>query len=130
MANDLWLNLPVKNLARSIAFYEAIGFERSLGPGNTAASACFLVGKKKIVLMLFLDSVFSGFSGAPVGDTSEGAEVLISLGAESREEVDALLAKALKGGGEVFAEPNGSGAGMYGCGILDPDGHRWNFLHM
>ena len=130
MTNDLWLNLPVKNLARSIAFYEAIGFERKLGPGNTASSACFLVGDKKIVLMLFLDSVFSGFAGAPVGDTSQGAEVLISMGAQSREEVDALAAKVRTGGGEVFAEPGGAGGGMYGCGVRDPDGHRWNFLHM
>lgn len=59
MTNNLWINLPVKNLDHSIAFYEALGFERNLGPGNTdAASACFLVGKKKIVLMLVRDSVF------------------------------------------------------------------------
>lgn len=130
MANDLWLNLPVKNLDRSIAFYEAIGFKRNPGPGNTASSACFLVGDKRTVLMLFLDSVFSGFAGAPVSDASRFAEVLISLGAGSSQEVDALAVKAREGGGAVFAEPGGAGSGMYGCGLCDPDGHRWNVLHM
>lgn len=129
MTNDLWLNLPIKHLARSIAFYDAMGFKRNLGPGNTESSACFLVGDKGIVLMLFLDSVFSGFAGAPVSDASRGAEVLISLGAGTREEVDAFAAKAREGGGEVFAEPGGS-SGMYGCGLRDPDGHRWNILYM
>lgn len=130
MANDLWLNLPVRNLPRSIAFYAAIGFKRNAGPGNSESSACFLVGDKRVVLMLFLDKVFSGFAGAPVADTGQGAEVLISLGAGSRDEVDALAAKALEGGGEVFAKPGGSAAGMYGCGLRDPDGHRWNVLYM
>ena len=130
MANDLWLNLPVKDLPRSIAFYEAIGFKRNLGPGNTESSACFLVGDKRVVLMLFLDKVFSGFAGARVADTTQGAEVLISIGAGSRDEVDALAAKAREGGGEVFAPPGGSAGGMYGCGLRDPDGHRWNVLYM
>ena len=130
MANDLWLNLPVRSLPRSIAFYEAIGFTRNLGPGNTESSACFLVGDKRTVLMLFLDPVFSGFAGAPVSDTAQGAEMLISLGAASPHELDALAIKARAGGGEVFAEPGGSAGGMYGCGLRDPDGHRWNVLHM
>lgn len=130
MTNDLWLNLPVKNLPRAIAFYEAIGFTRNLGPGNTASSACFMVGDKRVVLMLFLDSVFAGFARAPVSDTAAGAEVLISLGATSREEVDAYVHKAREGGGDVFAEPVDAGGGMYGCGLRDPDGHRWNVLYM
>ena len=130
MSNNLWLNLPVKNLARSVAFYEAMGFQRNAGPGNTESSACFLVGKQRIVLMLFLEPLFSGFSGAPVSDASASAEVLISLGAASREEVDAFVAKAEAGGGTVYARPGGSASGMYGCGLSDPDGHRWNILHM
>ena len=130
MANDLWLNLPVKDLAASVAFYEAIGFTRNFGPGNTDSSACFIVGGKKTVLMLFLEPLFSGFAGAPVADTAKGAEVLLSVGAGSRDEVDALADKAREAGGEVYAEPAGAAAGMYGCGFRDPDGHRWNVLHM
>jgi predicted lactoylglutathione lyase len=130
MANDLWLNLPVRDLAASITFYEAMGFTRNFGPGNTDSSACFIVGGKKTVLMLFLDPLFSGFAGAPVSDTALGAEVLLSVGAGSRDEVDALAQRAREAGGEVYAEPGGAPAGMYGCGLRDPDGHRWNILHM
>ena len=130
MPNDLWINLPVRQLARSIAFYEAIGFQRSLGPGDTDSSACFLVGAKRTVLMLFLDSVFAGFAGAPPADPAQGVEVLISIGAASREEVDALATRAVQGGGRVYAPPGGPGGSMYGCGLCDPDGHRWNVLHM
>jgi len=130
MAKDLWINLPVKNLARSIVFYEAMGFQRNMGPGNTESSACFLVGDKRVVLMLFVDAAFAGFAGAPVSDPALGAEVLISVGADSPEEVDALAARASQGGGDVFAKPGDSGPGMYGCGLRDPDGHRWNLLSM
>ena len=130
MANDLWLNLPVKDLTRSIAFYEAVGFKRNLGAGNSESSACFLVGDKSVVLMLFLDTVFSGFAVAPVSDAFQGAQVLISMGAESRDAVDALAIRAYEGGGEIFAQPRSAGAGMYGCGFQDPDGHRWNILYM
>lgn len=130
MVNDLWLNLPVSELARAITFYEAMGFTRNLGPGDTESSACFVVGDNRVVLMLFLDPVFAGFAGAAAADPALGAEVLLSLGAGSREEVDALAARARAGGGEVFAQPAGSAKGMYGCGVRDPDGHRWNILHM
>jgi predicted lactoylglutathione lyase len=54
----------------------------------------------------------------------------MSIGAQSREEVDALATQAGLGGGAVYARPGGSGAGMYGCGLRDPDGHRWNVLYM
>ncbi|MEY8879185.1 MAG: VOC family protein [Leptothrix sp. (in: b-proteobacteria)] len=129
MTHDLWLNLPVQALARSIAFYEALGFERQFGPGDSPSSACFVVGERRVVLMLFLDPVFAGFAGAPVADTARGAEVLISIGAASRAEVDALAERARAAGGQVFAPPGGAAAGLYGCGIADPDGHRWNAVH-
>ncbi len=130
MTQDLWLNLPVRDLARSVAFYQAIGFERNPGPGNTDASASFVVGEKRIVLMLFVDDVFKRFVGTEVSDTSIGSEVLFSLGADSAAQVDELARRACEGGGRVFGEPGSAGGSMYGCGISDPDGHRWNVLFM
>ncbi len=130
MSQDLWLNLPVKDLATSIAFYQALGFERNMGPGNTDSSACFMVGEKRVVLMLFLNPVFSRFSGVAISDTNIGAEVLISIGASSAAQVDDFAKRALTGGGRVFSEPGAAGGGMVGCGLCDPDGHRWNVLFM
>ncbi len=130
MTQDIWLNLPVKDLAKSIDFFTAIGFVRNQGQGNTDQSASFLIGEKKIVLMLFTQDLFSSFTGNALSNTAQGTEVLFSLGADSREQVDNLAHQAKSAGGTVFAEPRDSNGFMYGCGFCDPDGHRWNVLFM
>jgi predicted lactoylglutathione lyase len=83
MTQDIWLNLPVKNLAASVAFFKAIGLVLNPGPGNTEVSASFVVGDKKVVLMLFTDTVFSGFTRNALSSSADGTEVLFSLGVES-----------------------------------------------
>jgi predicted lactoylglutathione lyase len=130
MAQDIWLNLPVKDLEKSIKFFTAIGFTRTFGPGNTEKSASFSIGEKKIVLMLFTEDVFSSFTSNALSDTTKGTEVLFSLGADSRDQVNDFANRAKTAGGRVFAEPRESNRFMYGCGICDPDGHRWNVLFM
>lgn len=130
MTNDIWLNLPVKDLAKSIHFFTQIGFQHNPGPGNTAHSASFLVGDKKVVLMLFAQDMFAGFTRQALTDTAQGTEVLFSLGAVNREDVDNYAKNAKAAGGSVFAEPGESNGFMYGCGFCDPDGHRWNPLFM
>ena len=130
MAQDIWLNLPVKDLARSVKFFTDIGFRRHPGPGNSDNSASFVIGDKQVILMLFAQDVFSGFASNPVSDTGTGTEVLFSLGADSRDQVDAMASKAQAAGGAVFAPARESHGFMYGCGFCDPDGHRWNVLFM
>jgi uncharacterized protein len=130
MTNDIWLNLPVKDLAKSSHFFTQIGFTHNPGPGNTANSASFLVGDKKVVLMLFVQDMFTSFTSHALADTSKGSEVLFSLGAVTRDDVDNYARNAKAAGGTVFAEPGESNGFMYGCGFSDPDGHRWNALFM
>ena len=130
MAQDIWFNLPVKDLARSVMFFTAIGIARNPGPGNSEHSASFTIGEKKVVLMLFAQDVFSGFTNNALSDTSKGTEVLFSLGAKSRDEVNDIADRARSAGGTVFGEPRESNGFMYGCGFCDPDGHRWNVLFM
>ena len=130
MAQDIWFNLPVKDLARSVMFFTAIGIARNPGPGNSEHSASFTIGEKKVVLMLFAQDVFSGFTNNALSDTSKGTEVLFSLGAKSRDEVNDIADRARSAGGTVFGEPQESNGFMYGCGFCDPDGHRWNVLFM
>jgi uncharacterized protein len=130
VAQDVWINLPVGDLAKSILFYTEMGFTHTPGPGNTAHSASFTIGEKKVVLMLFSASVFSGFTSNPVSDPTKGTEVLFSLGADNRAQVDSIARRASTAGGKVFREPAESNGFMYGCGLLDPDGHRWNALYM
>jgi uncharacterized protein len=130
MPNDVWLNLPVNDLAVASRFFEAIGFAPHPGPGNTATSASFAIGEKRVILMLFAREVFAGFVQHPVSDTATGSEVLFSIGVGSRREVDEIAARACAAGGRVFAEPAEFQGFMYGCGLCDPDGHRWNVLFM
>jgi predicted lactoylglutathione lyase len=130
MAQDVWLNLPVADIGRSVSFFAELGFARNPGPGNSDKSASFTIGEKKVVLMLFAQEIFSGFSGNALADTTRGTEVLFSLGADSREQVDDVARRVKSAGGTVFAEPRESHGFMYGCGFCDPDGHRWNVLFM
>lgn len=130
MSHDIWLNLPVRDLAKSTAFFTEIGFARNPGPGNSERSASFTIGEKKVVLMLFVQEMFAGFTGNPLSDTAQGTEVLFSLGADSRGAVDALAGRVKAAGGRMFREPAESNGFMYGCGFCDPDGHRWNVLYM
>jgi len=130
MIKDIWINLPVKDVARSAAFYAGIGMTRNPGPGNSENSACFVIGEKKIVLMLFAEKTFAGFTNNPLADCGSGTEVLFSVGMENRAQVDELAMRTKSAGGKVFREPAESNGFMYGCGIVDPDGHRWNALYM
>lgn len=130
MTKDLWINLPSKDLARTRQFYQDIGFKfnPSFPGGDSAVS--LLVGNPQIVVMLFPEATFRSFAASPVSDAGTTAEVLLSIGADSREEVDALAAKALAAGGQLYAKPGESQGWMYACGFADPDGHRWNVLYM
>ncbi len=130
MAEDLWINLPVKDVANAKAFFTAIGFTLNPHYGNSADSASFLVGTKGIVVMLFSNSQFEGFTQHALADTTRGTEVLFSLGAASKEAVDEMASRAAAAGGTVFSKPAAQGEWMYGCAFADLDGHRWNALFM
>ncbi len=130
MKQDIWLNLPVKDVVAASAFFSAIGFTPKPGPGNSAQSACFGIGEQQLVLMLFAQELFTGFTQHALADTRAGAEVLFSLGASSREAVDQMAQRAASAGGQVFAPPREANGFMYGCGFCDLDGHRWNVLFM
>ncbi|MFN0083507.1 MAG: SRPBCC domain-containing protein [Ferruginibacter sp.] len=127
---EIWINLPVKDLTKSKVFFKALGFTQNTTHGNTNENACFVVGEKNVAVMLFPEAVFKTFTRHEVSDTRMATEVLLSIDAETREEVDNLAASAAAAGGNVFGEPAEIRGWMYGCGFTDLDGHRWNVLHM
>lgn len=129
MAKQIWLNLPVKEIVQSKIFFTKIGFSFN-EQHDTDHSAAMLVGEKNFVVMLFEEAMFEGFVQNKITDTNSSSEVLISIDAESREEVDELAQKVIEAGGIVFAKPAESQGWMYGCGFADLDGHRWNVLFM
>lgn len=131
MTKELWINLPVKDIKRSMEFFTAIGFTfKTDSPGFTPTSAPMFVGTKNIVVMLFEEAMFAGICVNKISDTSQGTEVMFSFDAESRSEVDELAVKIKAAGGKMFSEPALVQGWMYGCAFADPDGHRWNVLHM
>ncbi|OBZ14904.1 extradiol dioxygenase [Bacillus sp. FJAT-27264] len=129
MTKELWINLPVKNLQKSREFFGKLGFSFHPRHENSDEAAGLIVGDKNVMVMLFPEDTFKSFTGHELADTQQGTEVLLSIDAESREEVDELVSKVLAAGGTVYKKPGGEGW-MYGAGFADPDGHRWNVLYM
>lgn len=127
---QIWLNLPVKNIAASKYFFSTLGFKLNSNHPESNISACYLIGDANMVIMLFEESIFKSFTQHPITDTSKNSEILISIDAESKEEVEEIARKAVAAGGILFAKPSLVQGWMYGCGFTDPDGHRWNVLYM
>jgi uncharacterized protein len=130
MIKKLWINLPVKDVAKSRAFYTAIGFKLNEQYGNGEHSASILVGEDNVNLMLFPEAQFKQFTRHEMIDTAKGSEVLFSFDAESPKELDEIMSKVEAAGGSIFAKAGWNQGWMYGSGFCDPDGHRWNILHM
>ena len=129
MTKQIWLNLPVKEVAKSKEFFTKIGFSFN-EQQDTPHSSCLLVGASNFVVMLFEESMFEGFVKNKITDTQSSSEILISIDAESRNEVEELAQKVEEAGGVLFAKPAENQGWMYGCGFSDLDGHRWNILFM
>ncbi|WP_257350648.1 VOC family protein [Pseudalkalibacillus decolorationis] len=124
MANDFWINLPVKDLNQSKEFFREVGF--TVNPQGESVQIS--IGNTNV--MLFPESTFKEFAGNEIADPKQASEVLFSVGAGSREEVDELVQKAANAGGTIYSEPRESYGWMYGAGFIDLDGHRWNVLFM
>ena len=129
MTKQIWLNLPVKNIEKSKQFFSKIGFSFNEEYSNEN-SACMLVGDQNFVVMLFEESLFGNFVQNTIVDTQTHSEMLISIDAESRNEVEELAQKVEEAGGVLFAKPAENQGWIYGCGFSDLDGHRWNVLFM
>ncbi|RZJ52626.1 MAG: extradiol dioxygenase [Flavobacterium sp.] len=129
MTKQIWLNLPVKDVAKAKDFFWKIGFSFNQ-QHETPTSACMLVGDGHFVVMLFEETLFESFSQNKITDTQSSSEILISIDAESKEEVDELVEKVKAAGGNVFAPATESQGWMYGAAFADLDGHRWNVLYM
>lgn len=127
MSRQVYLNFPVNDLAKSVAFYEALGFKQN-PQFSSEAGACMVVSDT-ILVMLSRHDLFRTFTPKEVCDTSRAVEVLVSLSCESREEVDTLVARALAAGGTTYDKPEDLGF-MYSHSFVDLDGHGWGVLHV
>ena len=126
MARKIFVNLPVRNMERSKAFFSALGF--SFNPRFTNEQGACMVISEDIYAMLLVEPFFQTFTKKPVWD-GRTREVLVCLSCDSREEVDALVKKALAAGGTAPNAPQDHGF-MYGHGFDDLDGHGWELMWM
>jgi len=130
MTREFWVNLPVKDIKKSKDFFTQIGFSANPVPGNNENAASLLVGTKGVNIMLFEEKTFKSFSESKIADTAQSNEVLLSIDAENREEVNLLANKVRKAGGKVYNGPGEREGWMHGCGFSDLDGHRWTAVYM
>jgi predicted lactoylglutathione lyase len=128
MAKMIFINLPVTDLARATAFYEAIGAVKNEQFCDGTASC--MVFSDTIHAMLLTHDKFRQFSPKKIADAKTSSEVLICLSADSRNEVDDIVGKAGSAGGGVDPCPKQDYGFMYGRSFEDPDGHIWEVMWM
>lgn len=121
---QLFVNLPVGDLDRSVAFFTALGFRFDAQFTDHRAAA--MVISDQAFVMLLAEDFFTTFTGQAVPPTGEA---VIGLSARSPAEVDDLVDRALAGGGAP-AQDRVSDGQMYGWSFLDPDGHQWELIHI
>lgn len=124
---QIFVNLPVKDLPRSMEFFRRLGFD--FNPEYTDETAACMVVSDNIYVMLLTERKFAEFTPNPVCDAAKSTEVIVALSAESREDVDRLVAEAIAAGGSTFREPQDHGF-MYFHAFQDLDGHIWEVLAM
>ena len=126
MKKQIILNLPVKDLAKSKAFFSALGFTFVSRFSGENAAFMNIVGDT-IQAMLTTEPFFQSLIDKPVANAKESNELVICLNCDSREEVDSLIAKAVAAGGRTPHPPEDNGF-MYDQGFEDIDGHLWNLV--
>ena len=127
MSTMIFVNLPVADLPKSKAFYEAIGFTNN--PQFTDDTAACMVLTDAIYVMLLTHEKFAGFTTREIADSHKTAQMLLALSCDSREAVDRITAAAVGAGGQIAHDPEDLGF-MYSTGFFDPDGHGWGPFHM
>ncbi|MFZ4400165.1 MAG: SRPBCC domain-containing protein [Bacteroidales bacterium] len=130
MPKQIWVNLPVKNVDKSVDFFTKLGFSFNHQHDKKGESACLLIGEQNFVVMLFEQNIFSNFTKNKLTETEQSNEVLFSIDAQSKEDVDEFASKVEQAGGKIFSHPEEIHGWMYGFGFCDLDGHRWNMLYM
>ncbi|MBI2659713.1 VOC family protein [Candidatus Woesearchaeota archaeon] len=127
MVKQIFVNLPVKDLNKTIEFFTRLGFR--FNPQFTDENATCMIISKDIFAMLLVEKFFKTFTPKEIADAKNSTEVLLALSVGSRKEVDEMVNKALKAGGK---EPRASQdhGWMYGRSFEDINGHIWEVFHM
>jgi predicted lactoylglutathione lyase len=127
VSNQIFVNLPVKQLKKSIDFFTGLGF--SFNKQFTDDTATCMIVSDNIFVMLLTEKKFQSFTPKKICDATRNTEVLVALSMESRARVDEMVRRAVAGGGTTYNEPQDHGF-MYQHGFQDLDGHIWEIFWM
>ena len=128
MPKLIFINLPVADLPRSVAFHEAVG--ATMNPRFSDETAACMVFSDTIHVMLLTHEKFSSFTDRAIPDAHRTAQMLICVSEDSREGVDAVIDRAGAAGGQTDPNPAQDYGLMYGRSYADPDGHIWEVMWM
>lgn len=126
-AKQIFVNLPVKDLNKSVDFFKKAGFGFN-SQFTDENAACMIVGEN-IYAMLLVESFFKSFIKKEIADATKHAEAIMALSVASREQVDEIVNKALAAGGKISNDPMDHGF-MYSWSFQDIDGHQWDIFYM
>ncbi|MBA4751627.1 MAG: VOC family protein [Sphingopyxis sp.] len=129
MPQMIFVNLPVTDLEKSKAFYEAVGAANNPAFTDDTA-ACMVVEEGSIHVMLLTHEKWATFTSKKIPDAHTSAQVLLCVSADSRDAVDGQVDKAVKAGGKADPTPTQDYGFMYGRSFEDPDGHIWEVMWM
>lgn len=127
MSTQIFVNLPVKDLNRSVEFFTKLGYTFDARFTNEKAT-CMIIGEHNYV-MLLVEDFFQTFTPKAIADATKTTESIICLSAENREAVDSMIDKAVQAGGKTYRDKEDHGF-MYSHAYSDLDGHLWEIMYM
>jgi predicted lactoylglutathione lyase len=123
----IWSNLAVIDLERTTKFYTELGFKPN---GTSKELTSFFVGEDDFVMHFFLKDILKANIKGEISDSQNANEVVFTLSAESKDQVDIWASEVEKAGGKIISRPEEFGKGYYGFVFTDPDGHKFNVFYM
>lgn len=123
----IWANFGVSNLERTTQFYKQLGFKHN---GASDQLTSFFFGDEDFIIHFFLKDILEPATKGQLIDTKAGNEIIFTVSADTKEEVDTWAEEIQQAGGTLVSQPEEFGAGYYGFVFADPDGHKFNVFYM
>jgi hypothetical protein len=123
----IWANVTVEDLDRTTKFYTELGFKSN---GSSKDLTSFFFGNDDFIIHFFLKDVLKSNVKGEVADLKYGNEIVFTLSADSKEEVNAWQQEVIKAGGSIISPAEEFGQGYYGFVFTDPDSHKFNVFYM
>ncbi len=126
----IWANFGVSDVERTTRFYNAWGFKPNGKHSTTEELTSFLIGDDDFVVHFFLKGILKTAMKGDITDAEKSNEIIFTLSAESKTQVDDWAKEVKQAGGKIISEPEEFGKGYYGFIFADPDGHKFNVFYM